>query len=306
MASQYYSGAGYLFRIRKSLKLFKQIYEFFENPGNSFRCTHCNKSFANKNVLTRHESLQIELYLKTHINTKMSRKCLQCSELHDFEITITYRNARGSSPKDKLCKPIVCETCYYRCQAYAKVVKLLDTHDKTEEESAELSKMWRVQTGLILEKGVMFGSLRAHRFIHNGCGHHDVHEDGLGTDLLFTQCFGNLPPPQFEHHCVCRHPIHVQCYVSNGVDYDTLMVLGNCCVLHYICKKYKRCSMCREIHRNRSDNYCKACRKIRKEQAAIWEASRRRLRYRTGVFEPEVHTTLGWGIVWRVSVSQYD
>ena len=67
-----------------------------------------------------------------------------------------------------------------------------------------------------------------------------------------------LPFPAKEHHCVCEHPIVENCYITDGNGW--ILVVGNCCIEHFVEKSGRICETCGATHRNRNVNKCKDCR----------------------------------------------
>jgi hypothetical protein len=75
-------------------------------------------------------------------------------------------------------------------------------------------------------------------------------------------------PPSPRDHCLCGHWIDENCYIKSKLN-STIAVVGNCCIKRYLPSdnQGRTCSTCGAPHRNRTDNYCNACRAIQKEEA---------------------------------------
>lgn len=70
-------------------------------------------------------------------------------------------------------------------------------------------------------------------------------------------CYGNMPLPKHEEHCVCNHKITENCYITDGKE---ILVLGMCCIKRFIPKSTRTCEKCGEPHKNRVVNRCNECR----------------------------------------------
>ena len=68
-----------------------------------------------------------------------------------------------------------------------------------------------------------------------------------------------LPPPSSDR-CLCGHPIRENCYIT---DDNIVLVLGCCCIKRFLTPENsgRTCGICRAPHKNRSNNFCKECRK---------------------------------------------
>jgi hypothetical protein len=91
-----------------------------------------------------------------------------------------------------------------------------------------------------------------------------------GGDTGQHSNYYRLTHPDYEfpsHHdaCVCGHPIKENCYITDG---EQMLVLGNCCIKKFLKKENsgRTCGRCGQAHKNRLDNFCKACRKTMKEE----------------------------------------
>ena len=73
--------------------------------------------------------------------------------------------------------------------------------------------------------------------------------------LLFGKDAELLPHAE---HCVCGHKITENCYVSDASG--TLYPIGNCCIKQFMKKSGRTCEACGKPHKNRTDNFCHACR----------------------------------------------
>ena len=67
-----------------------------------------------------------------------------------------------------------------------------------------------------------------------------------------------IPFPPYEQQCVCDHPIVENCYITNGKGW--ILVVGNCCIEHFVENSGRTCEVCGEPHRNRHVNTCNNCR----------------------------------------------
>jgi hypothetical protein len=79
----------------------------------------------------------------------------------------------------------------------------------------------------------------------------------------FNIVFKNKKTPQQTMHCECNHPILENCYVSNNFDYDSIIVMGSCCIKKFIPAAGRTCEICSSPHRNKKNNKCNECRKIK-------------------------------------------
>jgi hypothetical protein len=81
------------------------------------------------------------------------------------------------------------------------------------------------------------------------------------------------PPPRPAPHpdfpddrpgtmrCPCGQPIVHAHVVYDLEEPDINAVVGSCCVRHFL-RVGRNCGRCRQPHKNRSDNFCKACRAL--------------------------------------------
>ena len=75
----------------------------------------------------------------------------------------------------------------------------------------------------------------------------------------FDLCFsGDIPEKVLE--CLCEHPIKDNCYLSKDFDYDSILIVGNCCIKKFIDKSSRTCFHCDAPHKNRTMNYCNDCK----------------------------------------------
>ena len=76
----------------------------------------------------------------------------------------------------------------------------------------------------------------------------------------FDLCFPMNNRPDKIQSCLCEHPIVENCYLSKDLDYDTILIVGNCCIKKFIDKSSRTCAHCNTPHTNRSLNYCNGCK----------------------------------------------
>jgi len=74
----------------------------------------------------------------------------------------------------------------------------------------------------------------------------------------FKTLFPDKDLPEHKEKCVCSVNIKRNSFITNGTD---LLVLGACCVKKFTLTGTKRtCRLCKEPHKNRSNNLCNGCR----------------------------------------------
>ena len=76
----------------------------------------------------------------------------------------------------------------------------------------------------------------------------------------FDMCFPMYSLPNKKRNCLCDHPIEENCYLSKDFDYDTLLIVGNCCITKFIDHSSRTCLNCSAPHKNRLLNYCNDCK----------------------------------------------
>ena len=81
----------------------------------------------------------------------------------------------------------------------------------------------------------------------------------------FKLLFPGLGLPEYSNECVCGHAIVKNRYIcdANGGD---VLIIGSCCIDHFIPKRLRTCSDCGNFHQSRKDNLCLPCRKIREQK----------------------------------------
>tara|TARA_R110000803_G_scaffold101228_1_gene169152 strand:+ start:613 stop:1017 length:405 start_codon:yes stop_codon:yes gene_type:complete len=72
-------------------------------------------------------------------------------------------------------------------------------------------------------------------------------------------------PPKHKKKCICEHAIQENCYIFN-TETKKIKVIGNCCIDKFDLGG-RTCGQCGAIHKNRKDNYCNDCRKVRARTA---------------------------------------
>lgn len=86
---------------------------------------------------------------------------------------------------------------------------------------------------------------------------------------LWEHYFGQKPMPDTCEFCVCRQDgLRYNLYVTNG---ERVIIIGSVCMYQFLPRiarqvKEKRCDRCMKPHKNRSNNYCKPCRVVVKEE----------------------------------------
>lgn len=63
------------------------------------------------------------------------------------------------------------------------------------------------------------------------------------------------------HACICKHYIHYRMLVYHKPT-KQLICVGKCCIKKFMMDS-KQCALCGKEHKNRSNNYCKDCRKTK-------------------------------------------
>ncbi len=97
------------------------------------------------------------------------------------------------------------------------------------------------------------------------CGHRCVVSVSDDVGKLFRYYFPNEDFPEFSNSCVCRQKLLVRNdWITNGIE---VLIIGQCCKDMFIINRLKTCLICKQSHRNRTDNYCNNCRdKIKSEK----------------------------------------
>jgi len=65
--------------------------------------------------------------------------------------------------------------------------------------------------------------------------------------------------PESESRCVCGHYIKENCYITDPMG-DNLLIIGNTCIKRFIPKCVRTCEICGNTHKNRKVNKCNDCR----------------------------------------------
>ena len=76
----------------------------------------------------------------------------------------------------------------------------------------------------------------------------------------FYSVYPGCELPEKEERCICGHPITIQHYITDNEG--GVLVIGSECInnfLHF--SKAKRCSKCKQTHKNRITDLCNDCRK---------------------------------------------
>ena len=84
-------------------------------------------------------------------------------------------------------------------------------------------------------------------------------EDGKHVCKLYT--VDALTEPEYYTKCICGQTIKYNCYIVDE-NFSHLLVIGNCCIKKFIPIKTRTCENCEAPHKNRTDNYCNACRNL--------------------------------------------
>ena len=73
--------------------------------------------------------------------------------------------------------------------------------------------------------------------------------------------FGHSDFPEKQNKCICGHPIKENCYLSNDL-LEEVIVIGNYCIKKFLPKdvQTRTCELCNKVHRNRIVNRCNECR----------------------------------------------
>jgi len=71
--------------------------------------------------------------------------------------------------------------------------------------------------------------------------------------------------PSLSDHCACGHAIIHNCFIRHKPT-GNFVVLGNCCIKRFIPDSGRTCETCGEPHRNRKNNVCNACRRIKRKR----------------------------------------
>ena len=97
------------------------------------------------------------------------------------------------------------------------------------------------------------------------CGHRNDNGVEYDAGRLFRYYFPREEFPEFSKSCVCRQRLLVR---NDWItDSKEVLIIGQCCKDMFIVNRLKTCLICKQSHRNRSDNYCNECRdKIKREK----------------------------------------
>lgn len=108
---------------------------------------------------------------------------------------------------------------------------------------------------------------------YNYCGgDKDDKEQSIFYRTYFEERFEGRKALKEVSRCVCGHAIYYNCYICNGDDdYDSILILGSCCVRKFIpngMKQIHKCKnifpwgeVCGDIHRRRVKKICEPCEK---------------------------------------------
>lgn len=77
----------------------------------------------------------------------------------------------------------------------------------------------------------------------------------------FKIVFPNKETPSNADNCVCGQRIIENCYICHkNNNYNTIIVVGNCCIKKFVNSAGRTCEDCGAPHQNRTDNKCNICR----------------------------------------------
>jgi hypothetical protein len=91
------------------------------------------------------------------------------------------------------------------------------------------------------------------------CGYrHNESEWDDGAKQFRFYFTPDIEIPDFSNSCVCRQKLLVRNdWITDG---NEVLIIGQCCKDMFIVHRLKTCQICKEPHKNRSDNYCNKCR----------------------------------------------
>lgn len=78
---------------------------------------------------------------------------------------------------------------------------------------------------------------------------------------LFKKTFPNNNYPDQKTICICGHKIKENCYITTpNLDYNNIVIIGNCCYKLFNEKKTMMCILCDEQHSNIKSEKCNKCK----------------------------------------------
>jgi hypothetical protein len=111
----------------------------------------------------------------------------------------------------------------------------------------------------LIERGLTYEEVqRDYKYSGGSCGT----EEDLPNEhsRYFDLCFPHDNFPDKVSNCICDHPIKKNCYISKDFKYDTIIILGICCIKRFQITSSRTCLNCSAPHKNRSLNYCNSCK----------------------------------------------
>jgi hypothetical protein len=111
----------------------------------------------------------------------------------------------------------------------------------------------------LAERGLTYEQVQA-EYKYSG-GNVDFNDDMANEhSRYFNMCFPHDTQPERVFECLCDHPIKNNCYISKDFDYDTILILGICCIKRFEITSARTCAHCNVPHKNRTMNYCNGCK----------------------------------------------
>jgi len=92
--------------------------------------------------------------------------------------------------------------------------------------------------------------------------------------LYFKKCYPDKDFPKHTNLCICGHYICENCYITTkDMDYNNILIIGNCCYKYCIGDLRTNCLECNEPHVNgisRDKGLCNNCKEtIKNEKKSI-------------------------------------
>ena len=84
--------------------------------------------------------------------------------------------------------------------------------------------------------------------------------DNGGHYNYWRLVFGKRNLPRHLQHCVWNREIVKNCYIWDGRDAETIIVVGYCCIKRFLEHSTRTCEICDEPHKNRTVNRCNECK----------------------------------------------
>lgn len=100
-----------------------------------------------------------------------------------------------------------------------------------------------------------------------------VYAGGSGSSNHVNYFHRRFPGRDFlpeKDYCLCSHFIVENCYIENILT-NELVIVGNCCIKKFLPSENasRTCGICKQPHKNRTNNLCNQCRAARKRSSKV-------------------------------------